>query len=68
MEAVMASNLYSTGLPTIRISGTIPVTEGAGNRPSISPILLVEGGTPTVTELWCYYTVLSVAESTAFYP
>jgi hypothetical protein len=69
LEAVMASNVSSTGTPTLRLSGTVFATgqyvDGVtgtdlGHRPTISPILLVEGGTPTVTESWCNFTAKAI--------
>lgn len=69
LEAVMASNVSGVASPTVRLTGTIPVTGGyidgvsgtdLADTPTISPILLVEGGTPTVDFMWCYFTSLSV--------
>ena len=64
LEAVAGSE----GAPTLRLTGSIPVTGGyvdgvlgsdTATTPTISPILLVEGGTPTVDKAWCYFTVLT---------
>lgn len=64
LEAAMASNVSGVAHPTLRLTGSIPVlgqwVDGVAGTdlsslPTVSPILLVEGGTPTVDRLWCYY-------------